>query len=1603
MTTNSDVLSDSPTKSVTGGVQALRGFEFQAQSLVHYLLLRVLAHPGLRIHIERIEDALIEYEEGTRELIQCKKIEEKGNATLRSGHGSDVVSVGKFQPRDLREWLSHKSDGIALQDRLGESRTFLTLLLLSDISSALASYQGWRKGKTAAELWLRPDFEVCFPIDWRHSDDPDKSKRAVTTAGVRQKIRLMLMPTWNDLELLSYQLLRRRYAIPIARSEAALGALIRFYGRRAIAMDPNERIITGADVKLVLDEFRTEASRWTSARAWLRQDSSTQVQWFAEPALEWRHFEAGHYVERPQFNGAWRALQNDGYVFIHGHPGAGKTTLARYLAFRFLKANPDMDGHVLTLGAELNTGATKIQEELQVRVGTATLFVIEDAHLSPETAKSLARAYHDASVAGRVPSRLIVTSHDTYSQRMLTDPAKQDEPFSYGYPVRFAPMVASQIAAALEENVARTGATLPLPAATIAELADGKFGLALLISRAAAELGPSRSVQKLIARGRLFQLFKHWILLKTGLSDPATFDEDLLPVLNVTSFGISVDETSGPGVKILRDAGFLFQDRKEPSASRSLESPLTYLLNTHNKARVLESIERLFAHRPRMLPVIAARLAASSFGREILKNLAERRLQQIKEVLLDESDPLSLGEVTLILGAISNAGRRPALDLFRRLGAPLDELSAAFVDNMFRPERLQGPAMVTSFLAMLFKIDRYLLRDLGTILLENARHEDRLLAVLRSPDALLTDIASLLAAVSRCSIQLARQLFEKLSASEVFAQKLSSAEDDAAGIPDLVRYCSILYPLERQHVNDILDRRFATEDLVTFFARAGDHNGALIALRKLRKLRPRVVSEAVARIWTTNRDLLVRHCFQNTFGEFATQIFLISHLNRRVARALSNATKDHAARLVSEVNEHSEAVMPLVVLERAVGWSTANFFAQSLNRKALLQSLQEETQRLHHVGMSLMNLARVDSDVSHSLAMQLDVDELVRRISTLPLFNISQILRGALTSLPSQGDRLRRDAILGSAVVRDTFKAAWHADRSLISATFAIQSLAEASVSEDEILQLSGHLSWAEFKDDLVTRFRQETSLLYVAVGLSQIADICPDVAEKALLACIDALPSDTMKTSPVDPREFRIRPRVSRTGLSAYANSLVEVGAALRIAAALNPEQALVFANKLDINKMIAAARREMNLGRIAAFLSGLNDASRMLSREVLASTATEEVWNTQTDENESLRNIGYFANVLTRVSRTAGLRFVDFCVVRFADDIRNFAEVEANLREISDWIRIVHTATAETSKQQIEQFLPPLHEATEYDRSVRHLMEVTHALVEVEQSEVARSFADLVLEESGQVKHLQRLNDFIELLHRAVAVENALKLDGYAAELFAGISETHFELLLYRSQFTSRREHSLLTAYVTYLLDSLAARGFGRFALVVQKVRNTLIGALESEGRPLYRAITAVLCDAPPPVVQNLVALPDWKTLWERSLASVLTRIARPHLDLPLRKPELTETLPRDLSPHASNITFALACDAVLPHVSEELAEKLRSEAAERAADERVATIRWLLTTFPEGADRRATPPVWTVLRETVFRRAYLPWGRVVEAEASSKLGGRGFDLYAISSYGT
>ncbi len=1405
---------------VSGGTSALQGYDFQAYSLVYYLLLRLQRYPSLRMEVETDEDAVIQYsgdetDSGIAvcELVQCKKRQRTGSEEIRPGYNRDPVQVARLSPTQLRRWIEAERGSHTVAEVLASSsNTVFTALLLTEPSRHLGPFQpGWDDSPNSG-LWALLNFNDRFPADFQHNSDPVRVKKHVfSTAEVRKRIRALFLPSWTELRVACTLFLQDVHGIPRENTEQAVSALIQRYTQCALASKPPDRVLIGDDVQLVVDEFRAERRQWIPASDWLERENLEPSEISAGETLRWCDFEANRYVRRPQYDEALRGLSQDGFVLLHGHPGSGKSTLAKFLMYQYLRAHPEARGYYLSVHADFTlTGAEYF---LESQLATPTLFVVDDEQFSHSAIKDLLAIYMDARLTGRAQAKVVVTSTTTYSRKMLGERKSQDNPLTYAAPVRFEPVSETEFAPILERLQDCCDVELPLPSQDIARLSGGRFGLALIIIRAAADLPGRMSLQTLTNNNRLHELLREWVLEKTGLTGtPEVFDEDLLPIFLITSFGIGLPRSFNDGMESLQRAGFL--DQIAPGEYVA-ELSLSYLLNRPYQSRLSAAFGQLLSRDPRQIVSVARRLASAHFGQPALKDLCRTSLVEFAATLADEDLNLNLGEVATVFDSVFSVSRPQAKRLFREIGEPGGALSRIFYDLFCQLDRIRTPSMVASFFAVLLRVDRYLTRRLareGDQL--GVKQAEVLVAVFSATNASLDDIAAAQRSIYRCSSEFALYIADQLENAPSFRRKIHEAESDISGLPRLLKYCVTLYFTQRERIGPIVDRNFTAERMESLFLVSGDQNAALICLQQLRRLRPRTVVDTLARIWQRHRNLIASRCLkQDTLVDYTTTIYFLGRLNRRVARAVAEATKEHAKLLVSRVTDYQDAGSEFDTLDRVLGWKHVNDLAQSIDREAILRATRNETHRFVYLGKALRTWGRVAPELGSWLEKRLSLEEFMARVSGMHLLNLTYLLNGFLHSVSVTEQKSRSQEFMESKFVRRQFEQAWKAERSLNQATLCIHLLSDTGLSKDEVRRLVGHTNDKTFEQDIRSRFERESSLVHIVNGLYQFANFSPKASENALIDYVKRFTAQPSTASDEQVKRYRQRAHTGRVSTGFRSNNLVDTGALLRIAAAINPDQALELAQRIDLDRFIAASREETNLGRMGAFISGLHEASRQIGRDFLEETARPMFWEDQLRENEHLGNVLLYGRVLSRTSKTKGKDYIDFVVEQLGREIVEFVSYQANVMEVSNWLRALRVAHEEVVSEHVTMIVPALREASEFDLQLRHLLEAAEALAEWREYDEGRRLAHLALTQLRQVKSIVKLRDLVVILQKAIWLEEQLRMPGFVEQLFSPVNHAQLPLMFIRETFESAEDDPILAAFAVFLLDSVEGCGLTRF----------------------------------------------------------------------------------------------------------------------------------------------------------------------------------------------
>jgi len=1500
--------------------------------------------------------------------------------------------------RDLKGWLDNTEAGPPVHRVLSkEARTYFTAVTLGALSSDLQRFLPWRaKNVAEGSLWQRSDFNECFPIDFEH--DTAKVKAAAPNAAtpvVRKKVRVLSLPTWAELRLFCLLALTERYRIPSANAEYALLKLLHEYVVCAIAVEPAKKTITGTQIEALLQPFRVDGATWKDAAEWLSQDESSAGRYSAGDRIDWRDFVAKRYVDRAEFKQAEAALKERGSLVLHGHPGSGKTTIARFLAFKLLFEGEIAKGYVLTIKPGFRLAGER--EFIEAHASTPVLFVIEDSHFALDECRKLLEAFQAALLGKRALAKIIVTTVERYGPRLLAAREKQADPHSYASALELEPLSAPTLTGFLEEYIVARALHCPLPATVLADLAGGRIALALIILRAALSFTSRGSVLPILNTEALDTLLRNWVLDETGMATrPQAFEELFLPVFSVVAYWLP-HHVFAEGGELLERAGLL------SGQTEIADFALAYLVARQPKyrAHVADAFVQLMLQDSTLIAPALQRLARVPDGRVVLRDVLDRAMQFIMMALADNARRMMpLADVATVLLAADRVGK--AGQLFGDIAAPDGNEDSNFWNDFIALERLPEAGILGDFFDSLFKANRYLVRRLAHRL--GDRHAQIIIAALLRSST-LKDIAAALRGIARCSRGFGRQLKSELEQKSNFKRRLKDAEQQPSKLPDLVSYSVTLYSLDRQGIGSMLDRTINAAALATFFLGSGDRTSALVTMTRIAEVRPRVASDALRLVWESHAAALVDHCLAaRDFVAFTKPIYFVSRLNRRVAWQLALETFDHASHLVSKIADYEDAATELQMLQRTVKGGYAHSLAVRLDRSAMLSSLRKTSHQFANAGRTLATFATLDPTLAAWLEQELDLPGMVARITRHHLFNLSALLNGFLRAAPSGVRPLRVGLLCQASAVRSEIIEAWRGNRSLTQSVACIALLQDASMTVHEISSILGFANPAQLGDDLTRRLSEETTLRSLSGALYQIALILPGAAEDSLHAYVEKTRMRPAERPQIPGKRF---PSAMRNQLGPYKSKLrdlVAVGAMLQIGSGINPIYSLELAQSIDQRDLEAISREETNLGRISVFLSGLAASSRSLAISYIDRLADDGIRSAQLEENENLRNVWHFARTLTRISKRAGSDYIDFVSRNLGNDIVSLAHSEANVMEVANWLRLTTLHGGGAGPGLSSGLLAALDEAREFDSQIRHLLQGALALTECGKSERALQFANAALHERRQLRALVSVQDLMDILLMALEIEAGLNGDGFTADLLGVLEEDQVESMFHRQLCDPSKESLILLAFAAKLICDAPNRALNRFAPVAERVRPQLLSSVSSN-RPLEAAIVDLLCGASPERLSVCASNPSWTSLTERGLASLLARTIRGVPEESFTTLHMFEALepPRwELTSHAPNLQFALAYRCLDSSGAPDIGNgQVKQQAESRCLDEAAAATRWLLSDFRYLPNPYAY--VLSILKGTALRRSYLAWESTLVAVASEEVTGtrsRDVDLEALSA---
>jgi hypothetical protein len=349
--------------SVEGGIQAKRGFRFETYALLFYLLIRLKEHPSLEVIIEpeEGEDAKFTYPadqnngyQQITELIQYKKRESSQAEKSDTGEViEDTWREGEITPYKFKKWVTTKRPKFSTVDFLGSNKNvFFTAIVFGDLTPGVRKFIPKDLPRFTSFSSYSSDFAKVFPANYKHLEDPIPSKARFSTEEIRAKIRLLRFASPDILDAQCRRILEDVYGNSRRLAPDIVDRLLIEIARReTVKGDETRRRLFGHELNSIIATGKTEQGLWREAKKLL--DAANASSMGAHPVEPFSSidFESGQYVHFSKYDEAWEGLERVGFIGISGSAGIGKSTLASYLIFRFLKQYPTADAYYLNVRA----------------------------------------------------------------------------------------------------------------------------------------------------------------------------------------------------------------------------------------------------------------------------------------------------------------------------------------------------------------------------------------------------------------------------------------------------------------------------------------------------------------------------------------------------------------------------------------------------------------------------------------------------------------------------------------------------------------------------------------------------------------------------------------------------------------------------------------------------------------------------------------------------------------------------------------------------------------------------------------------------------------------------------------------------------------------------------------------------------------------------------------------------------------------------------------------------------------------------------------------------------------------------------------------------
>jgi hypothetical protein len=1593
-----------------GGIGAKRGFRFEIYGLLFYLLIRLTKYPDLEVIIEpeEGEDAKFVYPTAGSnghtqviELIQYKKREssQTDSSNLDKAIGDDWKE-GEITPHKFKKWVTTKRPSVSTVDVLNfHENVFFTAIVFGHPTKGVLKFIPKDLPRFTSLAGYSSDFTKAFPAEYKHQADPNPPTSPFGTEAIRSRIRLLRFGSPSILDAQCRRILEDFYETSRRLSADLVDQLcIEITKRETLKGDETRRRLSGQEIKAIIATGKTEQGQWLDAKL---QDSINGIFIRAEPTQLFisLDFDSGRYIHFDEYDEAWEGLERAGFIVICGAAGIGKTTLSRYLIFKFLKHNPDAKAYYLHIKPD-----ETLEEEnefLKQHIETNTLFIIDDQHLSFDEVENLIQTFSDYHDIGRAVAKLVITSSITFGH---TQRGKRRSELNRALLIHLQPISHSGMADVVKALRTRLGINTPLSDEDLIYFSNGNIGLAVILAKCSQDLPAHFNHQKLAESPSLKKSLRDWILMLIGCKgEIEKFKNEIAPIFILGTQEVPVPKDFTKSVEALYSAGFLEPDEVDfegVKTFRPTSRRLAMLVRIQYRAQEFFAWEEFLDQHPKQLPVLCERLSNDHRGQSILLALFRERFDTFIDILNDPFRPISLDGISKVLLAINAVNQHgESSRLLRALASPKGQPRRRFFSYFIQSERIADVTSLSRFFYALHKIDRFLIRQLASAQLGEP-HADFILSLFESDSCRLDQAGRCLHAIKRCSRDFSFILYQRFKLSPVIDEKFRKTESDPRNLFIWLRFCEAVRYFDREYYLALLAEYMPANKVADTFLSISSFNQISAFLLRLRRLHPKLAANIVSELWEKNRKLLRQLIANETdLSALTNDLFVLSRLNRRLTVKISSSLSEELFSLVKAEGQYNVLASSLTTLRKSVSTKLATDLTSAIDRDNLLTEIKNERQRFSLLGRSMLNFSVLSSELGWWLEKRLDYRSFTDKIQTQRIYQYTHLIRGFLSSAdPSNNHRTDLlNQFLEDTTLIGELNQAWREANNLTEIAFCLSHLLDTPMMPENVIDLLGIPNYLDFRDYILERFRREKSLYHLINGLFAIAKFNFSLAVEALDLYVENfdLQNNTEKSSGDSRLKYKKPIYLSKLPQGYSSDDLVDIGCMLRLAAAIEPIQARKLAEFVDLNRIVTYAVDEVNFGRLAIFIMGLNEASRKLARDFIEHICSEEIWQKQLQENEKLENIIHYARALGETSRGKYVQFILFAFENFRKEIKDVLEVEANLVVIANWLRLLSMVEKEFASQHIRDISQLLTATTGYDTRIRQMLDASITLIGCGEQALARQFANKIIEQSSQLQSIAKLYDWIEVFHKALRIEHTLGIPDFTRRLFSETKTWYFTgyLLTYE-------KHSLLKAYLYNFLQAINIIGLNDLINEVQQKQGSILKSVRDERRSSFKCLGLILAKAPMVEILEAARKAVWYRQWECGLAALLFGAIFPDEQNPfvmlydITQPELTNIQSKELNTDVNNLEFGLTLHlAAMTGMASDLLNDYRRIALERAEDETANATRWLLQQEPGIVKLDESHYyTWFYIKQTMLRPVYLNWESDLEEAANDTTFGLG-----------